>query len=84
MTTYQGDSAVYKLDLKQAALLLSDNSYPIYTIFGEDAVCKEQHKRCLQTKVTDKLQLAVTNYFHYFQHSVIGVPILSTKQICVR
>ena len=36
MTTYQGDSAVYKLDLKQAASLLSDNSYPIYTIFAHE------------------------------------------------
>ena len=39
MTTNQGDSAVYKLGLKQAASLLSDNSYPIYTIFGSDGQC---------------------------------------------
>ena len=33
MTTNLGDSAVYKLDLKQAASLRSEMSYPIYTIF---------------------------------------------------
>ena len=34
MTTNLGDSAVYKLDLKQAASLRSEMSYPIYIIFG--------------------------------------------------
>ena len=45
MTTYQGGSAVYKLDLKQATSLLSDNSYPIYTIFGRTRVNLDFRKK---------------------------------------
>lgn len=62
MTTYQGDSAVYKLDLKQAASLLSDNSYPIYTIFVKKSVSCPLSNFKLTTTTSESSTIKVNLY----------------------
>ena len=59
MTTNLGDSAVYKLDLKQAASRRSEMSYPIYIIFGSSSLFKLQKGALIGTQGKFSLCLSV-------------------------